>query len=157
MKKLYIVRHAQKAEEVVGQEDYDRSLSQKGINDAKSLASKLTSKLEDTQLILSSPAKRTRDTAEIFAQAINYNKAINYNELLYMPFANELLETITYTFDTIDNLMLIGHNPSLTALAVNLVGFKEKFQMGAVMSIEFECDSWMEISKENAKLRFYEV
>jgi phosphohistidine phosphatase len=80
-----------------------------------------------------------------------------YNEVLYMAFVNELLETITYTFDTVNTMVLVGHNPSLTALAVTLVGFKEKFEMGAIMEIEFDCDTWIEVSKENAKLISYEI
>ena len=53
-------------------------------------------------------------------------------------------------------MLLVGHNPSLTALAVTLVGFKEKFEMGGIMEINFDCDSWIEISKENAILVNYE-
>ena len=74
------------------------------------------------------------------------------NDVLYMAFVNELLETISYTFDTIDSMIIVGHNPSLTALAVTLVGFKEKFQMGGIMEIEFDCNSWIDISKEMLNL-----
>lgn len=77
------------------------------------------------------------------------------NEVLYMAFVNELLETISYTYDTVDSMIIVGHNPSLTALAITLVGFKEKFEMGAIMEIEFDCNSWIDISKENAKLINY--
>lgn len=155
MKKLFIVRHTQK-EELNVTDDYDRELSPKGIEDAILIANKLLSSNEKIDLIVSSPANRTKKTAEIFADILNYKKSIMYNEVLYMAFVNELLETISYTFDTVDTMVLIGHNPSLTALAVTLVGFKEKFQMGGIMEIEFDCDSWIDISKENAKLISYE-
>ena len=39
------------------------------------------------------------------------------NEVLYMAFVNELIETITYTYDTVDTMLLVGHNPSLTAFS----------------------------------------
>jgi phosphohistidine phosphatase len=157
MKKLYIVRHAQKADEEIGQDDYDRDLSEIGINDAKVMAKNFAIKDLSIDLIVASPAKRTKLTAEIFAEALNYNKSIMFNEVLYMAFVNELLETISYIFDTVDSVLLVGHNPSLTALALTLVGFKEKFQMGAVMEINFNCDSWIDISKDNAELIYYEV
>ena len=80
-----------------------------------------------------------------------------FNEVLYMAFVNELFETISYTFDTVDSMLLVGHNPSLTALAITLVGFKEKFEMGAIMEINFDCDSWIDISKDNAILVSYEL
>lgn len=156
MKKLYIVRHAQKEDEQIERDDYDRVLSPEGINDAKNMAQQFASKNLPVDLIVSSPALRTKKTAEIFAEALNYKKTIMLNEVLYMAFVNELLETISYTFDTVDSMLLVGHNPSLTALAITLVGFKEKFQMGAIMEIDFDCNSWIDICKENAKLISYD-
>ena len=155
MKKLYIVRHTNKEEEKSGQDDYDRELSQEGIDEAKKMALKLSHNIPSTDLIVASPAHRTKQTAEIYAEILNYDKSIMFNEVLYMAFVNELLETISYTFDTVENMILIGHNPSLTALAITLVDFREKFKMGGIMEIEFDCNSWIDISKENAKLVSY--
>lgn len=155
MKKLYIVRHTNKEVEKSGQDDYDRELSQEGIDEAKKMASKLALNIPSTDLIVASPALRTKQTAEIYADILNYDKSIMYNEVLYMAFVNELLETISYTFDTVENMILIGHNPSLTALAITLVDFREKFKMGGIMEIEFDCNSWIDISKDNAKLVSY--
>lgn len=156
MKKLYIVRHAQKEEENVQQDDYDRPLSQQGLDEAKSMAQKIASKKIRPDLIVSSPAVRTRQTAEVFAKEVNYLKTIMYNEVLYMAYLNELIETITYTFDTVDSMLLVGHNPSLTTLAISLVDFKEKIVPAGIVEIEFDCNSWIDISKENAKLISYE-
>ena len=157
MKKLYIVRHTQKEEIDGNTDDYDRELSSKGIEDANLIAQTLADKNDKIDLIVASPSSRTRSTAEIISKKINYRKAVMYNEVLYMAFVNELLETITYTYDTVNTMVLIGHNPSLTALAITLVGFKEKFEMGGIMEIQFDCDSWIDISKENAKLISYEL
>lgn len=156
MKKLYIVRHTQK-EEVLAQDDYDRNLSQEGLDTAKKIAENFAKKNLPIDLIVASPARRTKITAEIFAQALDYKKSIMFNEVLYMAFVNELFETISYTFDSVDSMLLVGHNPSLTALAITLVGFKEKFEMGAIMEINFNCDSWIDISKDNAQLVSYEL
>lgn len=156
MKKLYIVRHTQKEDINSNTDDYDRELSKEGIESANAIAQLIANKNEKIDLIVASPAIRTRTTAEIIAKEINYRKAVMYNEVLYMAFVNELLETITYTYDTVDTMVLVGHNPSLTALAITLVGFKEKFEMGAIMEIEFDCDTWIEVCKENARLISYE-
>jgi phosphohistidine phosphatase len=156
MKKLYIVRHTQKEEEFT-KDDYDRDLSPEGLEKAKLIAEIFAKKNTPIDLIVASPAIRTKKTAEIFADALDYKKSIMYNEVLYMAFVNELFETISYTFDTVDSMLLVGHNPSLTALAITLVGFKEKFEQGAIMQIIFDCDSWIDISVENAKLVSYEL
>ena len=156
MKKLYIVRHTQK-EEALQHDDYDRDLSPEGLDKARKIAENFAKKNIPIDLIVASPAIRTKKTAEIFADALDYKKSIMYNEVLYMAFVNELFETISYTFDTVDSMLLVGHNPSLTALAITLVGFKEKFEQGAIMQIIFDCDSWIDISVENAKLVSYEL
>lgn len=156
MKKLYIVRHTQKEEEFT-KDDYDRDLSPEGLKKAKLIAENFAKKNIPIDLIVASPAIRTKKTAEIFADALDYKKSIMYNEVLYMAFVNELFETISYTFDTVNSMLLVGHNPSLTALAITLVGFKEKFEQGAIMQIIFDCDSWIDISVENAKLVSYEL
>lgn len=154
MKKLYIMRHAQKDESDLTIDDYDIPLTKKGQEDALKISKELA-KDSNIDLIVSSPAKRTKMTSEILAKELNYTKNIMYNEVIYMSFLNELIETISYTFDTVNSMVVIGHNPSLTALAVTFVDFKEKMQMGSLVYIEFDCDSWTEISKDNAKLIYY--
>lgn len=156
MKKLFIVRHTTKQKETQNEYDYDTE-TKEGIEKATQMAQKLALENHQIDLIVASPAVRTRHTAEIFASELGYNKTIMLNEVLYMAFVNELIETITYTYDTVDTMLLVGHNPSLTALAVTLLGFKEKFEEGAVMQIEFNCNSWIDIDKNNAKLISYTI
>ncbi|QKF73859.1 phosphohistidine phosphatase [Aliarcobacter faecis] len=155
MKKVFIARHTTKDREALNEYDYDIELTADGITKAEKMAKHLASKNPNIGLIVASPAVRTRHTAEIFAKELAYNKTIMLNEVLYMAFVNELIETITYTYDSIDTMLIVGHNPSLTALAVTLVGFKEKFEEGAVMEIDFDCNSWIDIDKSNAKLVSY--
>ncbi len=155
MKTLYLLRHAQK-EEIVSQDDYDINLTQKGKEDIVKLAKKLLKKEVNPDLIIASPANRARQTAEVLAKELNYSKNIMFNEVIYQAFLNELNETITYTFDTVNSLLIVGHNPSLAALAYTFCGFKEPFDMGDIIRIDFNCNSWMEIGKHNASFNFFE-
>ena len=119
MKKLFIVRHTTKQKETQNEYDYDTELTKEGIEKATQMAQKLALENHQIDLIVASPAVRTRHTAEIFASELGYNKTIMLNEVLYMAFVNELIETITYTYDTVDTMLLVGHNPSLTAPSSN--------------------------------------
>ncbi len=155
MKKLYILRHAQKSEEEYA-DDYDRPLTQKGLNDAKNMAQLLLEKGVHLDCILASPSKRTRQTSEIFAEGLSYHKNIIYNQTLYMGYVNEVKEIVSYTYDEVDTLLLVGHNPSLTALCITLNDeFKEKMKMGSIVEMEFDCDSWLDISKSNSRFISY--
>lgn len=157
MKKLYLVRHSTKEKRDHTIDDYDIKLSKEGIEKAKTMALEFAKKKPVIDLIVSSPAIRARETAHIFANKLNYNKPVLLNDILYNAFTNELLETISYTYDNVNTLLVVGHNPSLTALGVTLVGLKEKFEECAVMEIDFDCDSWLDISKDNAKLISYKL
>lgn len=84
MKKLYLVRHTTKDDEKSNNYDYDIELSEDGKEKAKIMAQNFAKKNPNIDLIVASPAIRTRQTAEIFAQELNYNKTVMLNEVLYM-------------------------------------------------------------------------
>ena len=156
MKTLYLMRHAHKETAYDGQDDFDIKLSQQGIDVAERMGEKLNNLEIKPDLIVSSPADRARTTANIIAKKINYDKTIMYNEVLFEAYVNELLETITYTFDTVDSMLLIGHNPSLTAFAISLDVYKEELLPGEVLKIEFDVNSWIDVDRENASFCFIE-
>lgn len=150
------MRHPEKNTSNLKVDDFDLELSADGIQDAIAMAKRLKALKVNPDLIVSSPAYRTRSTAEILAHELEYKKNIMYNEVLYQAFLNELIETISYTFDTVQDLMIVGHNPSLTALALTFVNHKEEVMPCTVLKVAFDCNSWIDISKENAKLIWIE-
>jgi phosphohistidine phosphatase len=151
MKTLYIMRHGKKEESNSDEYDYDIELAKKGKDDSKTVSKKLKDQNHNIDLIVSSPAIRARQTAEIVSKTIQYDKNIMYNEVIYQAFVNEIVESVSYTFDTVDNLLVIGHNPALTALAITFTDFKEEIKSAQIVKIEFDCDSWISINKSNAK------
>ena len=156
MKTLYIMRHPHKEVAIPNQDDFDIKLSKEGIEEAKNIAQKLNSLNIKPDLIVASPASRTKTTAEIVSEILEYNKSIMYNEVLFQAYVNELFETITYTFDTVNSLLLIGHNPSLTALTITLDVYRQEIKPGEVIKVEFDTDSWINIDKSNAKFIWIE-
>ncbi|RXJ99447.1 phosphohistidine phosphatase SixA [Arcobacter sp. CECT 8986] len=155
MKTLYLMRHAQKETDNT-KDDYDIELTQEGIENTKKLCTLLKQKDINIDMILTSPAVRAEETAQIVAEELNYEGIITRNEVIYRAFLNELLETLSYTYDNINSLFMIGHNPALGTLAFKLTKLREKFEMGSIARIDFDCDSWLDISEENAKLVYFE-
>lgn len=156
MKTLYIMRHPHKEVIDYNKDDFDLQLSDQGIEDAKSMSKRLLKLNIKPDLIVASPANRTRKTAEIVSDVLHYDKNIMYNEVLFHAFVNELFETITYTFDTVNTMLVIGHNPSLSALAITLNIYKNEIKPGEVLKIEFDTNSWINVGKENARFVWIE-
>ncbi len=157
MKTLYIMRHSQKKEMKNNEDDhFDLELSEKGIQQTYDIANRLKELTVYPDLIVASPAMHTRQTAQIIKEVLEHKKNVMYNEVLYQAFLNELIETISYTFDSVNELFIVGHNPSLAMLAYNFVSFKQEFDYGNVLKIEFNCNSWIDIENSNAKLIWIE-
>lgn len=156
MKRLLIIRHAKSSWDDPSVDDFDRPLNNRGLKNAPLMGQVIKEKNIQPDMILHSPAKRTTQTAQLIAKEINFDKALTPNQYIYEAYVSTLQEVISYTYDTVNTLFLVGHNPGVTALAYTYCNFKEEMPTCAIVEIEFECDSWMDVSKNNAKLIAYE-
>ena len=100
------------------------------------------------ELMISSPATRAMATAEAMAEELEYPwDGIVAEERLYEADAEEILTVVEEQDDWIDRLMVIGHNPGLTALA-NILSRSdlENVPTCGVVELTYEVDRWMEIA-----------
>lgn len=151
LKTLYVMTHPSK-ETGSNEDDFFVPLTQIGIKEAQNIANQLKEKDVELDLIVSSPSLRTETTSMIVSQALNIKKTILYNEVLYQGFTEELIESINFTFYSVETLLIVGHSPLLSNLANHFVGYKEKLKEGIVLHIIFDTNSWVDISEYNAKL-----
>jgi len=115
--KLYLVRHAI-AEDVTEQEDDSlRPLTEKGREKMKRIAQALNEIGVQPDLIVSSPYVRASQTASILAKELKYKEELAYSDFL-VPMAepNDMIGEINEKF-SMDELMLVGHEPNLSSLA----------------------------------------
>ena len=101
---------------------------------------------------------RAKTTAIILASAIGYPTSdISINARLYGAEPEDVLSIIGNLDDTIDCAMLVGHNPTFTAL-VNALGHCDLDNMPTcgVAVLAFPTDAWMEIENVPGNLvEFY--
>jgi phosphohistidine phosphatase len=152
MKNLFLIRHAKSSWEApVG--DIDRPLNHKGIIDAHLVASNCMQFIPSAYLMWCSLAKRTQETAIIFAQNILYPiESIVFKEELYTFDVNQLEKVIKSCSNDFENVILFGHNDAIT-------NFVDKFGdvfIGHVPTsgfvwLQFDTDSWGEINKGKTK------
>ncbi len=118
MKVLYLVRHAKSSWAYPELADIDRPLNDRGKRDAPFMARQLASRGLRPDALLVSPARRTRDTARFFAEALAVPaEAIHQHPDIYEAGTNTLQKIINELSDQWQFVLLFGHNPGFTYLA----------------------------------------
>ena len=147
MKNLVLVRHAKSSwEDQLN--DIDRPLDSRGISDAQLVAIHTLESLPSSYMILSSIARRARETALLFAKYYNYpSDHIQYMESLYTFEETALERTIRLLDSSYNNVILFGHNEAITNF-VNKFGdiFIPNVPTAGFVSIHFDEDDWQTIS-----------
>lgn len=156
MKKLFIIRHAKSSWDDTSLDDYSRPLNERGLKNAPFMGKLLKEKNVRPDIIIASPATRAMQTAQIIADELDFKKAITPNPYIYDAYVTTLQEAVSYIYDDNDIAFVVGHNPGVSALAYMYCGMKENLPTCAIVEIDFNCDSWMDVSKENARLVSYE-
>ena len=154
-KRLYLMRHA-KSSWKNPLPDHERPLNRRGKEAAVRIGRALVRQHFTPELILSSDAKRARATAKRVLRAFepDHRPALRLDPALYDADASTILREIAATEDRIDNLMVIGHNPGISRLALLLTGDSslEWLPTGAVIGIKIKEKTWKEIGTGNGKL-----
>ena len=118
MKTLLCLRHAH-ALQTSATGDHNRHLSPQGQNDATALGQLMAEKNYIPQQVLCSTAMRTRMTWDALSTALPQCD-ITFEDILYSGTMEDYIDLIKETPDTIDSLLVIGHNPTIHTLAANL-------------------------------------
>ncbi|MEO0543190.1 MAG: histidine phosphatase family protein [Pseudomonadota bacterium] len=119
MGKLMMLRHAKAEWAEPGQRDFDRKLSQDGVDECKSIAEQILSLGIVPETIICSEAVRARQTLENIQTAIPAATKIVFELDLYATDAPGYLE-IAASSGSGGSIMLIGHNPMMEDLAYGL-------------------------------------
>ena len=114
--KLYLVRHAIAEDSANYEDDSLRPLTEKGRERMKKIAAALSEIGVQPDLIVSSPYARASQTASVLAKAFKYRAEILYSDsLVPMGDADDMIGEINDKY-SVDELMLVGHEPSLSSL-----------------------------------------
>lgn len=135
---IVLLRHA-KAESANGIPDIDRSLTERGGADAAAAGTWLAHRGYLPDLVICSPAQRTRQTWHRLAVALAESAAsgsagaeptavapassapaVRYETAMYNGGAGDLLNLIKTAGESVSSVLLVGHNPAISQLSVLL-------------------------------------
>lgn len=154
MLRLYILRHAKAALASPGMKDFDRELSNRGMDDAREMAKVMRARGYVPQRISCSPSRRTRMTLDGVKAAWGADGPdVEYDASLYHGDSDDYLNAIR-GFDGAQSGMVIGHNPNCEIVASLLCGGGEaraleilnrKFPTGALAVFDLAIDDWARV------------
>lgn len=144
MKFLLILRHAKSSWKDPRLEDFDRPLNKRGKRDALRIAEFVLNAGLRPDVIITSPARRARDTAEV-VRSVCSDTTMTLNERLYPGGIRDYVEVLKALDDSIGAAMLVGHNPGLEEWLETLGVEVDKFPTGALARIELDVDSWRNV------------
>jgi phosphohistidine phosphatase len=158
MKTIYLLRHAKAEVRDEKVSDKERKLVKSGIEDAETIAKSLYKEGFIPELILSGDPPRSLKTAKIFAKRFKLEgTGIIINEKIYSADdAKSLLQIINELDDKYNSVMIVGHDPSLTALAQLLVkSFTFELPKAGVFGIECKKSKWNDIVPETNQIKLF--
>ncbi|WP_291723227.1 SixA phosphatase family protein [Bernardetia sp.] len=155
MKKLFLLRHAQTEGYSLSNPDYERKLTERGVQDAMQLGQLLHQRDIVADKMVSSSAVRAQMTARLIANGIKYPPSeIQIEDELYQCSERDLLQFINQIDDTsINNLFLINHNPAVSAF-MYLLSEKDYGFLSpcSLVVFSFDVENWTEISRGSGKV-----
>ena len=108
--------------------------------------------------IISSDSIRTRETAKPFCKELGYDiNTVKWVNALYACSGKKLLEVIREIDDQYHNVIVIGHNPSITSVSNDLQKDQSipSVRTCGIVSITFDVKAWKDIEVGKGKLNFY--
>jgi len=144
--------------------DLDRPLAPRGEGASRSIAKYMRRKKIRPALVLCSPSLRTRQTLEAIASSLGKSSSVELEPQLYAASEAKVLELLQALPESVDSVMLIGHNPSLHELALLLVSrgaelprLEQKFPTGALATLVLDSESWAALRPGDGELVDYIV
>jgi phosphohistidine phosphatase len=162
MPRLLLLRHAKAVPQGV-LADENRPLADRGRTDTPLVAEFAAGHGLVPDLVLVSPALRTRETWELFAPAFRSPPAYRTEPRLYSAPAERILYLLREIPAETKSLMLVGHNPGLEDLARILIGSGETDALirfgGSMPTASLAAialpGAWPRIEPRTGKLEFF--
>lgn len=159
MKTILLLRHAKSSHSDRSLKDFDRPLAKRGRKEAPLVAAFLKKVGALPASVISSPAKRAKQTTELFTQTAGIDTSlISWNENLYYGGARDYLSAIHQSPENVKGILLVGHNPLMeetVSLLCNGEGaFIARIPTAGLVCIEHPGMEWSQVKAGTARLKW---
>jgi phosphohistidine phosphatase len=162
---LALLRHAKSSWDNLRHADIERPLNARGEAAAPLMGRHIASLGFKPDLILCSTAKRSRQTLDHIAPHLSLEECVmRHDQEIYDASASDLLDILQHRGGGAHRILLIGHNPGLQTLALQLAGagdadllalMADKFPTAALAILSFDLPHWRDIKPGAGRLETF--
>lgn len=153
MKTLLLLRHG-KAQGDAPEGDRERALTDRGRRDSATMGEFLAT-LGTLDAIISSDARRARQTAEIAAASAGFSGDVDLEPEIYAADTDDLLVIVRNLPDEQNRVVLVGHNPGFEELAgaLSTDGTEPpRLPTAGLAQLDFNIDRWASVQAGSGRL-----
>jgi phosphohistidine phosphatase len=160
MRRLLLLRHAKTERAELGARDRDRKLTERGRADAPLIGAYMAHHDLIPDLALVSPAQRTLETWKLLAATLAKPPKAVIDERIYNATAAKLMSVLSESRKA-GTLLLVGHNPGVHDVAVELIAagdaptrarVTEKLPTAGLVVIDLAFDDWALLHPQAGRL-----
>jgi len=166
MPTLMLLRHAKSDWSDPDLADFDRPLNKRGRRAAPLIGRYLRKQDLVPDLVLCSSARRAKQTWELVSAELKAEVPDKFLRSLYLAPPSKFLATLQRQPETVERLMMVGHNPGMENLAAHLAGsgnaklracMQEKFPTATLAVIGFTAETWAGVAAGGGELLHFVV
>ena len=152
-KAVIVLRHGKSDWAADDGNDLSRPLADRGRRSAAAVGRFLAAVDHVPDLVLCSPATRTRQTIEGAIEAGAWDRPVEICEDLYFGGRTAVLDRIRSLADDVDVVALVGHEPTSSDLVAELVGGgRHRVPTAALARIGFDSHWWRDVAPGRGRL-----
>lgn len=154
MKILMLMRHAKSSWDDPDLSDFERPLNKRGHRDAPSMGKMILEKELAPDLIISSPAKRAKQTAVLVRKNSLPKTEIKFVERIYEARPEVLLRILAELSNDYDRPLLVGHNPGIEGFLALLTGEFHTMPTASLAKVDLSIENWADLRPNCGITRF---
>jgi len=154
MKTLFVLRHAKSSWENPDWSDFERPLNSRGLDAARFIGELIYERGLQPQIIVSSPAKRAKQTAVLVKEIAEVSKPVKFDERIYEASPHALFNLIREIDEKWESVLIVGHNPGFENLVRMLTGETVSMPTAALAKINLNLENWHDLEINLNELEF---
>jgi phosphohistidine phosphatase len=149
MKTLLLMRHGKSSWKDDSLSDHERPLKKRGRRDSQRIAEIIVENDLYPDIILCSSAKRTKETAKLVMETLNYDNKVSYLKSFYMGEPDDFINALNELSNKNKVVLIVAHNPGLEALIQIMDGEIESLPTAALGQLVLAIDDWKDLTLES--------